>query len=185
MRWSSLALLTTLSLTTVGGCNLGGDPPASAKELKALDKRVAALEKSVQAMEKERAHAAKADAAREHKSEPAKSSSASKGGKTASKSGKDAKSGGKGGKADAKGGKGGKGDDDRPSASVAVTGDASAVVLVRQRKRYPVPGTVPAGPFSVLATFDGAEVEAGTIRVATGATTTVVCTASTTTCTAE
>ena len=60
-----------------------------------------------------------------------------------------------------------------PRAVVRFAG-ADAVVLVRDGRRFSLP-SVPAGAYTVMATFDGAEVPAGTVEVPPSGDVTVAC----------
>ncbi|RME25354.1 MAG: hypothetical protein D6798_09195 [Deltaproteobacteria bacterium] len=64
------------------------------------------------------------------------------------------------------------------SASVAVEGDADAVFLVSDSRRYEVPGAVPAGTWHIEARFgDGAPIPQGSVRLGEGDHPVIACTA--------
>jgi serine/threonine-protein kinase len=58
---------------------------------------------------------------------------------------------------------------------VALDGDASAVELVAGEERYPIPGEVPAGRYTIEATFGDEVVPSGTVVVTEGSAVRVVC----------
>jgi hypothetical protein len=74
-----------------------------------------------------------------------------------------------------------------PKAKVATTGDASKVLLSNGKRKFTLPGDVPAGEYKILASFDaGAEpAEVGTATVTADQPLTIDCEASARRCAAE
>lgn len=55
-----------------------------------------------------------------------------------------------------------------PQGQVSLVGDADAVWLVQEDKRFAMPGPVSAGTYNILATFDGDEISVGEVVVTPG-----------------
>ena len=64
-----------------------------------------------------------------------------------------------------------------PSSQVALAGDAEAVWLQAGELRYALPGPVPAGEYTIVATFGGSDVPVGSVKVEPGASIVVNCNA--------
>jgi len=71
------------------------------------------------------------------------------------------------------------------TGTIAVDGDASGVELVAGEERYPVPGEVPAGRYTIEATFGDEVVPSGTVAITEGSTVRLVCNSLFARCTAR
>ncbi len=100
------------------------------------------------------------------------------GGKKGAK-GKSAKGKSKSGKGKAKAPAG-------PKAKVEVAGDAVKVLLTNGKRKFTLPGEVPVGEYTVLASFEetAEPAQAGAATVTEGKTTTLTCTTADKACTA-
>lgn len=73
-----------------------------------------------------------------------------------------------------------------PKAKVEVAGDATKVLLTNGKRKFTLPGDVPVGEYTVLASFEESAqpAEAGTATVTEGKVTTLTCTLAEKACTA-
>ncbi len=73
-----------------------------------------------------------------------------------------------------------------PKGKVALSGDATKVLLANGKRKFTLPGDVPAGEYKILASFDDASeaTEVGDAVVVGESTLTISCAALTETCTA-
>lgn len=154
-----------LLLLGLAACNGGSDD----KVVLDLQKRVTQLEKKVKSLEAVAKGRGAKPGAEKGKTSAEKGKASAEKGKSSDKGAAD---------------KGGKSTDSANLATVKAEGDAAKVVLSQGKKKFKIPGKVPPGSYTVLASFDAAKApeEAGKIEVKAKKSLTLSCSEADATC---
>jgi len=163
-----------LPLLCVVACATAEPDPAAEEELAQLRETVVDLQSRVEQLEQRAARGggsskpSSTDQARSRQQQPSKGSQPAQGGAQGSKGGQTP----------------GSTSGDRRQVEISLSGDATTVVLQNQKRRFKLPGTVPAGKYLALVAFgDGALEKRNEVMLPRdGGVVTLHCTEATQTC---
>lgn len=179
-------LAAILAASLLGAC-VGDGPATKEDEAEIVRRKLVVLEKRIKALEMKAGIAGDRRGPQKPAAKGAKAGAAKPGAKPGVKPGA-----GQGAKAPgAKSGKSklaasNKSLPEVVKGEVVVEGEATKVVLMKQRRKYAVPGPVPVGQYSVLASWgEETPAAAGSVEVKAEASVTITCDAADKRCLAE